>query len=143
MVIVKSDEVTEAGRMPVEQELVAMGKFNDALVEAGIMLSGEGLHPSVKGKRVRFNGAARTVIDGPFGGARDLVAGFWIWEVRSMAEAVEWVKRAPLFDDGAEVEIRPMFETEEFGKEATPEILAQEARQRARIDCRKQGRPDC
>jgi hypothetical protein len=109
-----------------------MGNFNEQLVKAGVMLAGEGLHPSSKGKRVRFSGAQKSVIDGPFAETKELIAGFWIWQVKSMDEAVEWLKRAP-FDGGAEVEIRPVFEAEDFGKELTPELRAQEDRLRKTI----------
>ncbi len=136
MVIVKANEESEAGVMPTEQMLAEMGKYNEELVKAGIMLAGDGLHPSSKGKRVRFEGTKRTVIDGPFAETKELIAGFWIWQVRSMDEAVEWLKRAP-FDGGAEVEIRPIFEAEDFGAELTPELRAQEERLRAEIERRK------
>lgn len=138
MVIVKASAESETGQLPTEKDLAQMGKFNDELVKAGIMLAGEGLHPSAVGKRVRFRGARRTVIDGPFGDAKDLVAGYWIWQVKSIDEAIEWLKRAPLFDNGAEVEIRQIFEPEEFGKEYTPELRVQDERRRAEIDRRKQ-----
>jgi hypothetical protein len=133
MVIVKADKASEAGQMPSEKVLADMGKFNEQLVKAGIMLAGEGLHPSSRGKRVRFSGSQRSVIDGPFSETKELIAGFWLWQVRSMDEAVEWLKRAP-FDGGAEVEIRPVFEAEDFGKEFTPELRAQEERLRAEIE---------
>src|SRR3954449_35732 len=113
MVIVKANEDSEAGVMPSQELLTEMGKFNEELVKAGVMLAGEGLHPSSKGKRVRFAGGKRTVIDGPFTEAKELVAGFWIWQVKSMDEAVEWLKRAP-FDGGAEIELRPIFEEADF-----------------------------
>jgi hypothetical protein len=132
MVLVKASPESEAGVMPGEQLLTDMGKFNDELVQAGVMLAGEGLHPTSKAKRVRFDGASRTVIDGPFTETKELVAGYWLWQVKSMAEAVEWLKRAP-FDGGTEVEIRPLFEMEDFGAELTPELRAQEERQRAQI----------
>jgi hypothetical protein len=109
-----------------------MGKFNEQLVKAGIMLAGDGLHPSSKGKRVRFSGGKQTVIDGPFAETKELIAGYWLWQVRSMEEAVEWLKRAP-FDRGAEVEIRPVFEAEDFGAEFTPELREQEERLRKQI----------
>jgi hypothetical protein len=130
MVIVKADNKTEAGAMPTKQELTAMGKFNEELVKAGVMLAGDGLHPTSKGKRVRFSGQQRTVIDGPFAETKELIAGFWLWQVKSIDEAVEWLKRAP-FEGGAEVEIRPVFEAADFGAEFTPELRAQEERVRA------------
>ena len=132
MVIVKASRESEAGQMPKEAELAAMGAFNEQLVNAGIMLSGDGLQPSSKGKRVRFSGRERAVVDGPFAETKELIAGFWIWKVASIDEAVSWLKKAP-FDGGTEVEIRPFFETEDFGKELTPELRAQEERLRARI----------
>jgi hypothetical protein len=132
MVIVKASKESEAGEMPSEQLLRDMGNFNEQLVKAGIMLAGDGLHPTSKGKRVRFSGANRTVIDGPFAETKELIAGYWIWQVKSMDEAINWLKRAP-FDGGAEVEIRPIFEAEDFGKEFTPELRAQEDRLRAEI----------
>ncbi len=132
MVIVKASRESEAGQMPTEELLTEMGKFNEELVKAGIMLAGEGLHPSVRGKRVKFAGRQRTVIDGPFAETKELIAGYWIWRVASMDEAVNWLKRAP-FDGGTEVEIRPIFEAEDFGKEFTPELREQEERLRARI----------
>jgi hypothetical protein len=131
MVIVKASKDSEAGGMPSQQLLTDMGKFNEELVKAGIMLAGEGLHPSSKGKRVRFNGPNRTVIDGPFSETKELIAGFWLWQVKSMAEAVEWVKRCPNPMPGeSELEIRPVFEAEDFGAEFTPELRAQEDRVR-------------
>jgi hypothetical protein len=133
MVIVKASKESEAGQMPNTKILTDMGNFNEELVKAGVMLAGEGLHPSSKGKRVRFSGAGRTVIDGPFAETKELVAGFWLWRVKSMEEAVEWLKRAP-FEGGTEVEIRPVAEAEDFGKEFTPELRAQEERLRARIE---------
>jgi len=136
MVFVKANKESEAGQMPSEKVLADMGKFNEELVNAGIMLAGEGLHPSSKGKRVKFSGANRTVIDGPFAETKELIAGFWIWKVKSMDEAVEWLKRAP-FDGGTELEIRPVFEAEDFGKEFTPELRAQEERLRAQIDSKQ------
>ena len=132
MVIVKASKESEAGEMPSEQMLRHMGNFNEELVKAGIMLAGEGLHPTSKGKRVRFAGANRTVIDGPFAETKELIAGYWIWKVKSMDEAVSWLKRAP-FDGGTELEIRPIFEADDFGKEFTPELRAQEDRLRAEI----------
>ena len=136
MVIVKGSPESEANQLPSEQILTDMGKYNEQLVKAGVMLAGEGLHPSAKGKRVRFSGTQRTVIDGPFTESKELVAGFWLWQVKSIEEAVEWLKRAP-FDGGTEVEIRPVFETEEFGKELTPEARALEERLRAEIERQK------
>jgi hypothetical protein len=132
MVIVKASKESEAGEMPSEPLLRDMGNFNEQLVQAGIMLAGDGLHPSSKGKRVKFSGANRTVIDGPFAETKELIAGYWLWKVKSMDEAINWLKRAP-FDGGAEVEIRPIFEAEDFGKEFTPELRAQEDRLRAQI----------
>ncbi len=129
MVIVKASADSEAGVLPDSALLTAMGKFNQQLVEAGVMLAGEGLHPSASGKRVRFNGDRRTVIDGPFAESRELVAGFWLWQVRNMDEAVEWIKRAP-FDGGAEIELRPVFEMDDFGEAVTPEVRKQEAHMR-------------
>jgi hypothetical protein len=136
MVIVKASRESEAGQMPDEKILTAMGNYNEELVKAGVMLAGEGLHPSSKGKRIRFSGGNRTVIDGPFAETKELIAGYWIWKVKSINDAVEWLKRAP-FDGGTEVEIRPVFETEEFGKEMTPELRAQEERLRAQIEAKR------
>jgi hypothetical protein len=136
IVMVKASEDSEAGKMPSKEILTAMGKFNEELVKAGIMLAGEGLHPTSKGKRVRFSGTKRTVIDGPFTETKELIAGFWIWQVRSMDEAVEWLKRAP-FEEGDEVEIRPVFEAEDFGAEFTPELREQEERLRKEIEKQK------
>ena len=133
MVIVKADKNSEAGVLPDQKILTDMGKYNEELVKAGIMLAGEGLHPSSKGKRVRFSGEKRTVIDGPFTEAKELIAGFWLWQVKSMEEAVEWLKRAP-FDGGTEIEIRQVFEAEDFGAEFTPELREQEERLRSQID---------
>lgn len=132
MVIVKASRESEAGQMPSRQILADMGKFNEDLVKAGVMLAGEGLHPSSRGKRVKFSGAQRTVIDGPFSEAKELVAGYWLWQVRSMDDAVEWLKKAP-FDGGTEIEIRPVFEADDFGEELTPDLRAQEERLRAQI----------
>jgi hypothetical protein len=132
MVMIKATKDMEAGVMPSEQLLAEMGNFNEELVKAGIMLDGEGLHPSVKGKRVRFDGSRRTVIDGPFAETKELVAGFWIWKVQSMDEAVDWAKRIPNPEGvHSEVEIRPIFEADDFGAEFTPELRAQEERLRA------------
>ena len=133
MVIVKANADSEAGGVPNANELAEMGRFNEKLVEAGVMLMGEGLAPSSKGARVRFEGKTRTVIDGPFAETKELVAGFWLWQVRSMQEAIEWIKRAPLFDGGTEIELRPIFEMDDFGDAATPEIRQQEARLREKI----------
>ena len=134
MVIVKANEQSEAGVTPDEKLLSAMGAFNEELVKAGIMLAGDGLHPSRKGRRVRFSGSRRTVIDGPFAETKELIAGFWIWKVGSMEEAVEWVKRCPNPHEGdSEVEIRQIFETEDFGAEFTPELRAQDDRLRAQM----------
>ena len=120
--------------MPSTELLAAMGKYNDELVKAGVMLAGEGLHPSSKGKRIRFSGAKRTVIDGPFTETKELVAGFWLWQVKSMEEAIEWLKRCPNPMPGeSEIEIRPVFEADDFGAEFTPELRAQEQRQRAQL----------
>ena len=139
LVIVKATPESEAGVMPTEQELTDMGKFNEELVKAGVMLAGEGLHPTSKGKRIRFSGTKRTVIDGPFTETKELIAGFWIWQLRSMDEAVEWLKRSP-FKDG-EVELRPVFEAEDFGAEFTPELRAQEERLRAQAELNKANHP--
>jgi hypothetical protein len=134
MVMVKATKDSEAGVMPDEKLLAAMGKFNEELVKAGVMLAGEGLHPSSKGARVRFSGPKRTVIDGPFAETKELVAGFWIWQVRSLEEAIEWVKRCPNPMPGdSEIEIRRIFEAEDFGAEFTPELRAQEERLRAEM----------
>src|SRR6266404_3353411 len=131
MVLVKASKNSEAGKMPSPELLAAMGKFNDELSKAGVMLAGEGLQASSKGARVRFDGAKRTVTDGPSTETKELVAGFWLWQVKSKAEAIEWLKRAP-FDDGFEVEIRQVFEAEDFGPALTPEVREQEERLRAR-----------
>ena len=137
MVMVKATKASEAGAMPDEKILTAMGHFNDELIKAGIMLAGEGLHPTSRGKRVRFSGTKRTVIDGPFAETVELVAGFWLWQVKSMEEAVDWVKRCPnAFPVDSEIEIRQVFEAEDFGAEYTPELRAQEDRQRAAIEKR-------
>ncbi len=133
IVLVKANKDSEAGAMPSEAELAEMGKYNEELVKAGVMLAGEGLHASSKGARVRFSGKKRTVIDGPFSETKELVAGFWIWQVKSKEEAIEWLKRAP-FDGGAEVEIRQIFEAEDFGKEYTPELRQQDDRIRAQAE---------
>ena len=130
MVIVKADKNSEAGVMPSEEFLAEMGKFNEELANAGVLLAAEGLHPSSKGARVKFSGSKRTVIDGPFTEAKELIAGFWLWEVKSKEEAIEWVKRCPnpMPDTEAEIEIRQVFEAEDFGAEFTPELREQEAR---------------
>ena len=139
MVLVKADRNSEAGVLPDEKLLTEMGKFNEELVKAGVLLAGEGLHPSSKGARVRFSGDKRTVTDGPFAETKELVAGFWIFQVKSMAEAIEWVKRCPNPMPGTEpeIEIRPLFETADFGDAVTPEILATEERVRAEIERHK------
>ncbi|HEX3352148.1 MAG TPA: YciI family protein [Terriglobales bacterium] len=136
IVLVKANKDSEAGVMPTEKLLTEMGKFNEQLVKAGVMLAGEGLHPSSKGKRIRFSGGKQTVTDGPFAETKELVAGFWLWQVKSMEEAVEWLKRSP-FDGGAEVEIRPVFEADDFGAELTPELREQEQRLRRQVTTRK------
>ena len=136
MVIVKADKNSEAGVMPSREILTAMGKFNEELVKAGVMLAGEGLHPTSKGKRVRFSAGKHTVIDGPFSETKELIAGFWLWQVRSMDEAIEWLKRSP-FDGGTEIEIRQVFEADDFGAELTPELREQEARLRKQSAARK------
>lgn len=133
MILVKSDERTESGDLGEENDYAEMGRFNEELVKAGVMLAGEGLHPSSRGARVRFDGESRTVIDGPFAGPKDLVAGFWLWKADSLQEAIDWLKRAP-FDGGTEVEIRQVMETEDFGDVLTPELREQEERLRAQTD---------
>jgi hypothetical protein len=135
MVLVKANEESEAGVLPDEKILTEMGKFNEELVKAGVMLAGEGLHPSSKGARVNFSGAKRTVIDGPFAETKELIAGFWLWQVKSLEEAIEWLKRAP-FQEG-EVEIRQVFEADDFGANLTPELREQEERLRAQIEEKK------
>ena len=132
MVLVKASKESEAGMLPDEKMLTDMGKFNEELVNAGIMTAGEGLHPSSKGARVKFSGGKTTVIDGPFSETKELVAGFWLWNVKSMDEAIAWLKKAP-FDGGTEVEIRPLFEAADFGENFTPELQEQEERLRAKI----------
>ncbi|HSM93262.1 MAG TPA: YciI family protein [Anaeromyxobacteraceae bacterium] len=132
MVIVKASEESERGAMPKERDLAEMGAFNEQLAEAGVMLAGEGLRPSSRGKRIRFSGKEPTVIDGPFGATTELAAGYWIWQVKDLDEAVTWAKRAP-FGAGAELELRPIFEAEDFGAELTPELRAREERLRAGI----------
>jgi hypothetical protein len=136
IVLVKASKESETGQMPSEEILREMGKYNEQLVNAGVMQAGEGLHPTSKGKRIRFSGSQRTVIDGPFAETKELVAGFWIWKVKSIEDAVEWLKKAP-FDGGTEVEIRPIFEAEDFGKELTPELRTQEERLRTRMEEQK------
>jgi hypothetical protein len=140
MVLVKADKDSEAGIMPSEQLLTAMGNFNDELVKAGVMIAGEGLHPSSKGARVRFSGEKRTVIDGPFTEAKELIAGYWIWQVGSKEEAIEWVKRCPNPMGGeSEIEIRQVFEADDFGAEFTPELREQDERQRAQMAAKSGG----
>ncbi len=138
VVMVEATKSSEAGIMPSEERLAELGRFNDELVGAGIMLAGEGLHPSREGKRVRFAGGRRTVVDGPFAETKELVAGYWLRQVRSMAEALEWVRRCPdpMPGEEAEIEIRPVFEAADFGDALTPELREQEARQRAEIERR-------
>ena len=135
MILVKATRDSEAGVMPSEQMLKEMGQFNEELVKAGVMQAGEGLHPSSKGARVRFSGKDRSVVDGPFAETRELVAGFWLWQVRSLDEAIEWVKRCPNPHEGpSEIEIRPVFEAEDFGEEFTPELREQEQRLREQLE---------
>jgi hypothetical protein len=135
MVIVKASPESEAGALPDEKMLTEMGKFNEELVKAGVMLAGEGLHPSSKGARIKFSGAKRTLVDGPFTETKELIAGFWLWQVKSMEEAIQWVKRCPNpHNSDSEIEIRPVFEAEDFGAEFTPELRAQEERLRAEIE---------
>jgi hypothetical protein len=136
IVMVKASQDSEAGVLPTQEQLREMGKFNDELVKAGVMLAGEGLHPSSQGTRISYAGTTRTVRDGPFTEAKELVAGFWIWQTKTKAEALEWAKRAP-FRDG-EVEIRQVFEADDLGDAYTPELRAQDARQRAAIEKNKQ-----
>jgi len=141
IVMVKATKDSEAGVMPTEKMFAEMGKFNEELVKAGIMLAGEGLQPSSKGARVRFSGTKRTVIDGPFAETKELVAGFWIWKLKSKEEAIEWVKRCPNpMPTDSEIEIRQIFEAEDFGAEFTPELREQEERLRAGIEAKKQGK---
>ena len=144
MVIIKANAVSEAGVLPGEKMLTEMGKFNEELVKAGVMLAGEGLHPSSRGKRVRFEGTQKTVIDGPFAETKELIAGFWLWQVRSLEEAVEWVKRIPApnegdpgYDAASEIEIRQVFEAEDFGANLTPELREQEERLRAQLESKQ------
>src|SRR2546430_12848587 len=140
MILVKANKDSEAGVLPDEKALTAMGKFNEELAKAGVMLAGEGLQASSKGARVRFSGSKRTVIDGPFAETKELIAGFWLWEVKSKAEAIEWLKRAP-FDDGVEVEIRQAFEAEDFVHALKPQVREQEERLRREASARaKRGR---
>ena len=136
MVMIKATRNSEAGVMPSEDLLAEMGKFNEELVKAGVWLAGEGLHPSSRGKRVRLSGGKKSVVDGPFAETKQLVAGYWIWQVKSMEEAVEWVYRCPdpMPGDDSEIEIRPVFEAEDFGDEFTPELRAQEERLRAEVE---------
>jgi hypothetical protein len=143
MVIVKASPESEAGKMPGTDLLKAMGAYNEELVKAGVMLAGDGLHPSSRGKRVRFSGDRRTVIDGPFAETKELIAGFWLWQVKSMEEAVEWVRRCPNpMESESDIEIRPVFEAEDFGAEFTPELRAQEERLRSQAGAQKQARAD-
>jgi hypothetical protein len=138
MVMIKANKDSEAGVMPSEQLLTEMGKFNEELVNAGIMLAGEGLHPTSKGARVKFSGNKRTVIDGPFTETKELIAGFWLWRVNSKEEAIEWVKRCPNpFDGDSEIEIRQLFEADDFGAEFTPELREQEERLRKEMESKK------
>ncbi len=138
MVMIKATKETEAGQMPSEKLLTEMGRFNEELVKAGVMLAGEGLHPTSKGARVKFSGSNRTVTTGPFCDAKDLIAGFWLWQVKSKEEAIEWVKRCPNPTGAeAEIEIRQVFEAEDFGAELTPELRAQEQRLRAQTSAMK------
>ncbi len=132
MVIVKANDETEAGVMPSTELLAEMGKYNEALVNAGVMKAGEGLHPSRRGRRVRFSGSQRVVTDGPFAETKELIAGYWLWEAASLDEATEWLKKAP-FDGGTEIELRQIFETEDFGAELTPELREQEERLRTEL----------
>ena len=137
IVMVKASQQSEAGVMPSQQLLEDMGRYNEALAKAGILLAGEGLHPSNKGVRVRFEGATRTVIDGPFAETGELLAGFWLWQVRSMEEAIEWVRRCPNpHDEASEIEIRPVFEAEDFGEELTPELREREEQLRVELATR-------
>jgi hypothetical protein len=141
MVIVKATKNSEAGSMPSEKLLAEMGNFNEQLAKAGVMLAGDGLHPSSKGKRVRISGDQRKVIDGPFAETKELIAGYWIWQVKSMEEALEWVKRcpSPMPGEDSEIEIRPVFEADDFGKELTPELRAQEERLAAEVKRQRKG----
>ncbi len=140
IVIVKATKASEAGQMPSQKLLADMGKFNEELVKAGIMLAGEGLQPTSKGARVRFSGKSRTVIDGPFAETKELIAGFWLWKVSSLQEAIDWVRRCPNpHEEECDIEIRPLFEIEDFGDAATPELREQEARLRAQVQQNKRG----
>jgi hypothetical protein len=136
MVIVKASQESEAGKLPSRELLEQMGRYNEELVKAGVMLMGEGLHPSSRGARVRFEGERRTVIDGPFPETKELIGGFWLWQCGSKEEAIEWLKRAP-FDGGTEIELRPVFEAEDFGAEFTPDLREQEERLRAEVAARQ------
>jgi len=134
IVIVKATKESETGKLPKKELFEAMGKFNEELINAGILLAADGLHPSSKGKRVHFSGSSRTVTDGPFAETKELIAGFWLWQVKSMEEALEWVKRCPNpMESDSDIEIRPVYEAEDFGAEFTPELRAQEEVQRARV----------
>jgi len=135
MILVKADKNSEAGILPDQEILTAMGKYNEELAQAGVLLAAEGLHPSAKGARVRFSGGQRTVIDGPFAETKELIAGFWLWQVQSKEEAIEWVKRCPM--EEAEIEIRQVFEAEDFGAAFTPELREQEERLRAQMDAKR------
>jgi hypothetical protein len=135
MILVKADKNSEAGVLPDEKILAEMGKYNEELAAAGVLLAGEGLHPSSKGARVQFSGSKRTVIDGPFAETKELIAGFWLWQVQSKEEAIEWVKRCPMSD--AEIEIRQVFEAEDFGPAFTPELREQEERLRAQVNAKR------
>src|SRR5215467_7319600 len=136
MILVKADKNSEAGVLPDQKILTEMGRYNEELAAAGVLLAGEGLHPSSKGARVRFSGSTRTVIDGPFSEAKEVIAGFWLWQVKSMEEAIQWLKRAP-FGGGVEIEIRPLFEAEDFGENMTPELREQEERLRKQAAANK------
>jgi hypothetical protein len=135
MILVKADQNSEAGVLPDQKMLTEMGKYNEELAAAGVLLAGEGLHPSAKGARVRFSGSKRTVIDGPFAETKELIAGFWLWQVKSKEEAIEWVKRCPMAD--AEIEIRQVLEAEDFGPAFTPELREQEERLRAQVNAKR------
>jgi hypothetical protein len=136
MVIVKANKDSEAGVLPSREILTAMGKYNEELVKAGVMLAGEGLHASSKGKRIKFSGGKHSVTDGPFTETKELIAGFWLWQVRSMEEAIEWLKRSP-FDGGTEIEVRQVFEADDFGAELTPELKEREERLRKQVEKQK------
>jgi hypothetical protein len=136
MVIVKANKDSEAGGMPSTEILAKMGQYNEELVKAGVMLAGEGLQPTSKAKRMKFSGTQRTVTDGPFAETKELIAGYWIWKVKSMDDALNWLKRAP-FDGGTEIEVRPIFEADDFGDEFTPELRAQEERLRTQMESKK------